>query len=334
MESVLLDAVGESKHSKQCLARPPMDLKELDSLVRFLQSNLIERSTKQNYSTGVRDYIQFCSKHHLSLDPSSSTLSRYIAYTSKHIASGPKYLSGARHYLKPLYPHFDESRSDPLVQATIRGSKKIRADPVHRKPPLRISHIELAYTHRHQSYDDLLFATMLSCAFYGCHRIGELTVPNQRSLFDFRKLVKRATLHFESHRAGYRLPYHKADRFYRGTDVLFCDQSVANPVTLLQEYTSARDSLHGARPALFICSNGSVPNRSWFESRLHAMFGKEFGCVSCRAGGATYYASLGLQESILMALGRWSSSAWKIYIRDNPAICAEMQLAAIRRSSA
>jgi hypothetical protein len=44
---------------------------------------------------------------------------------------------------------------------------------------------------------------------------------------------------------------------------------------------------------------------------------------------ATYYASLGLSSEIIQALGRWSSSAWKIYIREHPAIRAEMELASL-----
>ncbi|KAE9403286.1 hypothetical protein BT96DRAFT_801590, partial [Gymnopus androsaceus JB14] len=115
-----------------------------------------------------------------------------------------------------FYPHFDQSRSDPLVQATIRGSKKIRADPVNRKPPLRTAHIKVFYDQRHNSCNDLLFATIVSCAFSGCHRIGELIVPNQKSLFDWRKIIKRSSLKLEARHAGYQLPYHKADPFYQG----------------------------------------------------------------------------------------------------------------------
>lgn len=330
MERVLLEALGEQGGHNSRSVRPPMDLRKLDDLVMFLQSHAIEQSTKNNYSTGARDYIRFCTSHNLSLDPTPSTLSRYIAYTSKHIASGPKYLTGARHYLKQLYPSFDESRSNPLVQATIRGSKKVRADPVKRKPPLRTSHILQFYELRHLSYNHLLFATIISCAFYGCHRIGELTVPNQKSLFDWKKIIKRASLKLELAQAGYHLPYHKSDPFYQGTDILFCSQKIANPVSLLKEYTTARDKLHGARPALFICEDGSLPNRAWFESMFYAVVSREFGGHSARAGGATFYSGLGLDESIIMALGRWSSTAWKIYIRDNPAVRAELQLAAIR----
>jgi hypothetical protein len=331
MERVLLEALGEQKRQKGRSVHPPMDLRKLDDLVLFLQAHAIEKSTKQNYSTGARDYIRFCSTHNLDLDPTPSTLSRYIAYTSKHIASGPKYLTGARHYLKQFFPHFDESRSNPLVQATIRGSKKVRADPITRKPPLQASHILLFSELSSNSYDDLLFAVIISCAFYGCHRIGELTIPNQKSLFDWRKVIKRSSLKFELGRAGYRLPYHKSDPFYHGTDILHTHQKVGNPVLLLKEYCSIRDKLHGARSPLFLCEDGSLPSRSWFESRFYAVVTKDFGGHSCRAGGATFYARLGLDESIIMALGRWSSSAWKIYIRDNPTVRAELQLAAINR---
>lgn len=73
-----------------------MDLEKLDELVLYLQVHAIERSTRNNYTTGARDYLRFCRIHNLPLDPTPQTLSRYIAYTSRFIASGPKYLTGAR----------------------------------------------------------------------------------------------------------------------------------------------------------------------------------------------------------------------------------------------
>ncbi|KIJ99241.1 hypothetical protein K443DRAFT_102612, partial [Laccaria amethystina LaAM-08-1] len=52
--------------------------------------------------------------------------------------------------------------------AIIRGSKKIRADPVCRKLPLCPAHLQtfLIIAHGSGSYGDLLFATILSCLFY------------------------------------------------------------------------------------------------------------------------------------------------------------------------
>jgi hypothetical protein len=327
MEGVFLSCLGEPTPRR---ARPPLKLGDLDARVFHLQSHALEKSTVGGYLTGAHDYLRFCRLHHLPIDPTPQTLSRYIAYTSMSIASGPKYLTGVRHFLHDLYPSFDDSRASPLVQATIRGSMKVRADPVRRKQPIRISHL-LAFqdaARRSGDYDDLLFATIMSCCFYGCHRSGELVIKSKKGV-DWRKIIKRSSLHFSQGYAGYRLPYHKADPFYRGTDILFSTQDAADPVALLQEFVQARDAIHGARRALFLRKDGSHPTRAWLDSKLFSFVDRSFGGHSLRAGGATFYASLGLSESIIMALGRWSSAAWKIYIRDNPCVRAALQLAAL-----
>lgn len=87
--------------------------------------------------------------------------------------------------------------------------------------------------------------------------------------------------------------------------------------------------MHHARSPLFLCQNGSLPTRSWFEKKFFHLLNRDFGGHSPRAGGATFYAGLGLSESIIQAIGRWTSAAWKIYIRENPLIRAEQQLAAL-----
>jgi hypothetical protein len=330
MEGMLLSALGGSFSPRK--ARPTMDLADLDNRTVHLQVNAIEKSTVNGYATGARDYITFCLNHSLSIEPTPQTLSRYVAYTSMFIASAPKYLTGVRHFLSDIYPDFDDNRSHPLVKATIRGSKKVRADGVHRKLPLRQAHLQafLLLARSSDLYDDFLFATILSCCFYACHRSGELVQKNSKDLFDWRKVIQRDSLVFTAGRVQYHLPYHKADPFYRGTDILHHAQDVADPVALLSEYVSRRDTLHLGRLALFIREDGSHPGRSWFDRRFFSLLSREFGGHSARAGGATFYASLGLSEDVIQAIGRWSSVAWKIYIRDNPTIRAEQQLASLR----
>ena len=187
----------------------------------------------------------------------------------------------------------------------------------------------LVVSNSSNDYNDCLFATIISCCFYACHRIGELVSNNDTHLRDWRKIIKRASLHF-SGRAGYHLPYHKSDRFYQGTEILFTSHEIADPVSLLRHYVKRRDAVHQARAPLFIREDGSHPTRSWFEKKFFAILDRSFGGHSPRAGGATFYANLGLSEDVIQALGRWSSKAWKLYIRDNPAIRAELQLAALR----
>ena len=164
MEGVLLSILGGECARVSC---PPMELVDIDAQTRYLQVNSIERSTVKGYATGARDYINFFLKHTLSLNPTPQTLSRYIAYTSQFILSGAKYLTGARHFLTDLYPDFEWNRVHPIVQATIAGAKKIRADPVRRKLPLWPSHLETfqCVAFKTGTYDNLLFAVLLSCCF-------------------------------------------------------------------------------------------------------------------------------------------------------------------------
>ena|ERR1700730_2566881 len=179
MEGKLLSPVG-GPSSK---AHPPLSLKELDNRVRFLQANAIETSTHRHYTTGARDYIKFCCSHNLSIEPTPSTLARYIAYSSLYISSAPKYLSSAKHFLSKLYPDFESNHAHPTVQSTVAGARKICADPVRRKGPLCLLHLESFQSFASSSgkYNDLLFATIMSCAFYACHRMGELVFRNEHS---------------------------------------------------------------------------------------------------------------------------------------------------------
>lgn len=310
MESIVLTALGRRVDS-DCVRvrRPVLTLSEIDQRLLRLQVNSIESSTRQGYLTGAKDYVLFCIRHNLPLDPTPQTIARYVAYTSQFINSAPKYLTGARHFLADIYPDFDKNRQSAVVRSAIRGAQKLRSKPISRKEPIRMQHL-LQLVQRVSSYDDLLFATILSCAVYSCHRMGELVIPNASKLFDWRKVIKRGTLRFDDtlRRAFYILPYHKADPFYHGTPILHLHHDIASPVTLLRQYVQARDRLHGARIPLFLTQDGLIPNRSWFERRFFATFQRqEFGCHSARSGGATYYAALGLSEAVIMSLGHWSS---------------------------
>ena len=95
--------------------------------------------------------------------------------------------------------------------------------------------------------------------FYGCHRSGELVLKGKKNI-DWRKIIKRSSLHFSGGYAGYRLPYHKTDPFYKGTDILFSPQEVADPVVLLREFAQARDAIHGARRPLFLRPSVATPS--------------------------------------------------------------------------
>jgi hypothetical protein len=53
-------------------------------------------------------------------------------------------------------------------------------------------------------------------------------------------------------------------------------------------------------------------------SRLRKFFPNEIAGQSLRSGGATSLAEAGADLATIQAAGRWSSKAFRIYIRKNP----------------
>ena len=141
---------------------PPYGLEQFGQSSLFLQAHSIKVPTAHGYATGTHDYINFCINHTLPLDLTPSTLACYIAYTSQYIASAPKYLTGAQHFLADIYPDFNVNCSHPLVHSTIAGSKKTCADPIKRKLPLHVAHLEAFFQVAHTTgkYDDLPVVSM------------------------------------------------------------------------------------------------------------------------------------------------------------------------------
>ena len=110
-----------------------------------------------------------------------------------------------------------------MIQDTITGSKKVCTDPICCKLPICLtnlhSFIEIAISS--QKYNDLLFITILSCCFYGCHHLGELILKNGKDEFHWQKIIECGSLIFGVDHISYCLPYYKTDHFYHSTTVLF-----------------------------------------------------------------------------------------------------------------
>ncbi|KNZ73288.1 hypothetical protein J132_08059 [Termitomyces sp. J132] len=192
--------------SKQNLTfHSPTALTDLNVLTSHLQVHAIKKSTANGYATGVHDYVKFCINHNLSFDPTPQTLSCYIAYNSKYIGSGLKYLTGLYHFIQDFYPDFDNNQAHPLAQAMIRGLKKVCANPVHQKLLLCPHHLAsfVKTALQTKSYDDLLFATMMPCCFYACHRSEELVKKTVKEPTDWQKIIKRSSVNFTPGHARY-----------------------------------------------------------------------------------------------------------------------------------
>ncbi|KAF8804742.1 hypothetical protein BYT27DRAFT_7225334 [Phlegmacium glaucopus] len=111
----------------------------------------------------------------------------------------------------------------------------------------------------------------------------------------------------------FHLPSHKADRFFEGNKIIVKQPqfSQINTLSYFKCYITNRDSLFPLSSPLWLTSNGSVPNRQFFISRLHGFFSHD------ERPSLTKH---GVPPSIIQPMGRWSSDAFVIYIRKNPVL--------------
>jgi hypothetical protein len=285
--------------------------------------SILDPSTRTTYNSHLQSYLTFCKNHQFPITPTPDTLSFYVVYMSHHISpsSVVSYLSGICNRLQPFFPDVRTIRAHRLVTQTLTGCMKLYRAPIHRKRPLSVEDLLFVTTIFHApSHDDKLFLALLYSAFFALHRLGELTVPDRVPARDWRKVIKRSSVTLYNLGYGYVLPYHKADRFFNSSTIIISHHDGADPVPVFTSYLASRDSLFRLRPALWLTSSGSLPTRAWFLRRLHTLFPADVSGHSLRSGGATFFAALGWPDERIQALGRWSSDAFKIYIRKNPVV--------------
>jgi hypothetical protein len=165
------------------------------------------------------------------------------------------------------------------------------------------------------SHDDLLFIAQLITGFFALLRLGEMVFPDNVQIRDWRKVSHRSTVRLSDHRYEFVLPYHKADCFFSGNQVLItkCPDGL-DPLLHFNTYLHSRDELHPLHSPLWLREDGTIPTRSWFINRLGLFFGRHIRGQSMCAGGATFLAEKRTSPSLIQARGRWSSDAFLIYI--------------------
>ena len=287
----------------------------------------IEPSSASSYSSAVNSYFDFCSSHSLPVEPTPDTLSFFAVYMAHHIKpkSVSSYLSGICNHLQPFFPDVRSHRRHWLVTKTLTGCRKMLPSSTSRKRP--ISRHELASVAQQystsSSYDDILFLAILLTGFHGLLRLGELTWPDNSNLRDYRKVIMRSSVQINPKSFQFTLPGHKADRLFEGSRILI--QSTELPDDAWRAFTkfiTMRDRRFALRPELWLTECGSIPTRSWFLTRFHRHFSGNVGGHSLRAGGTTALAEASIPPHMIQAIGRWSSEAFQIYIRQHPVVLA------------
>ena len=225
--------------------------------------------------------------------------------------------------LEPDYPAIRDLRNSRHITKVMQGCIKMNTKAISRKSALTLDDVRLVCDRfkSSTSHDDLLFVALLTTGFHGLLWLGELTLLDNSSIRDWRKVTRCHSLLQRPHEFEFLLPAHKADRFFEGNWVLIrAFSSSFDPVPVFSRYLFSRDHLFPAATPLWLTFKGEVPSRSFFLSRFHLYFPKNFGGASLRSGGATHLAQLQTPDHVIRAIGRWSSDAWELYIRVHPTL--------------
>jgi hypothetical protein len=287
----------------------------------------VEPGSASSYSSAVKSYFNFCSSHSLPIEPTPDTLSFFAVYMAHQIKpkSVLSYLSGICNQLEPFFPDVRSHRRHWLVTKTLAGCRKMLPSTTSRKRPITRS--ELASVVRlysaATSFDDALFLSILLTGFHGLLRLGELTWPDNSNLRDYRKVVMRNSVRVQPSSYQFTLPGHKADRLFEGSQVLIQSTTLGDDALVpFTKYLSLCDRLFPFRAELWLREDGSIPTRAWFLNRFRSHFSGDVGGHSLRAGGATALAEAGIPPHMIQTIGRWSSEAFQIYIRQHPVLLA------------
>ena len=183
-------------------------------------------------------------------------------------------------------------------------------------------HDTTAHDHQHprslsQSRQHALFE-------HAQHRVRRVTETwgngseRQPEVAGFPKTTLRTSLTWVDNDYEFLLPAHKADTTFEGNRVHIAHIiNAPDPHPIMARYTCSRDRLFPLHPQLWLRSNGTMPTRAWFLACLSDFCPPKIAGQSMRAGGATALVEGGASGELIRGAGRWSSNAFKRYIRKN-----------------
>lgn len=168
-------------------------------------------------------------------------------------------------------------------------------------------------------YECLLFAAAYSLAFFGFFRVGEITVTKKEYTY---KVLAISDVWIDV-KAGIlllKLRYSKTDQCGKGVQIkLQRSESGVCPVNNMIQYLAIRPKVQGP---LFCHFNGKPLTRYQFSAVLKKVLVvcnvnyQQYKSHSFRIGAATSADKQGHSVETIKIAGRWSSEAYRSYIRN------------------
>lgn len=167
-------------------------------------------------------------------------------------------------------------------------------------------------------YETRLFIAVFTVAFFGFFRVGELTVTKPDYV---HRVVSLNDISFDKDLGTLviKLRYSKADQLGKGVEIkLHKSGTVVCPVSNVEQYLNVRSKVDGP---LFCHANGKPLSRYQFTAVLQKVLARldinynSYKAHSFRIGAATTAAEMGHSVEKIKLAGRWSSDAYRSYIK-------------------
>lgn len=282
-------------------------------------NNAFASSTSNTYNIGFRHYQTFCHQNGLPLFPlNDDTLSLFATHLAARMSqtSVRTYLAGVQ--CASRVRGFRERIEDmQKVRLTLRGIDRSRSSSSPRREAITFQHLDqirvflLSSEYSHQ--DRQLYFTASCVAFFGMLRVSEYTCPTS-SFFDSSRHLCVSDVTISTNMLLIRIKVSKTNQSGLGTTIrLPSINSIFCPVAAMRSFLSLRGFVPGP---LFMFANNLFLTRNMLSQFLRRVFNNiDINTHSFRIGGASCAAAAGISNSTIQILGRWSSSAFRDYLR-------------------
>ena len=308
----------------------------MDPAVQALSKHSVAVSTRKTYDAALRRYSQFCFAFNVSAPfPVSEHLLCYfvsmLAFQGLALQTVKTYVSAVKHENVavgfPDVPHTPRLRQLLLGVGRLQGS--LRRSVPRTRLPITV-HLIRGFMGLWSGGGIRLAAlrAAVSVCFFGFFRSGELTVPSATE-FDPRVHLSWGDVAVDDADPPTCVRVHlkrsKCDQMGKGVDVYIGatgDDDVC-PVKAVLAYVAVRGTAQG--PFFLLDQNSTPLTKPVFVAAVReglrrlGMDDRLYAGHSFRIGAATTAAQRGCEDSLIQALGRWSSAAFLSYVRTPPA---------------
>ena len=327
-----------------------MDIPQLDAAVQFYCRKGIAEATQKTYLSAMKRFASFCALYDIETPfPVSQVLLCYYVSSLAGQGLAPRsiatYLAAVRHgQVLAGFPEPKEYSAMPQLRLVLAGVKRTYAEkqgkvrsgrgtrlpitpPILRRLRSRVLQIGPGLESGH---DDLMLWAAIVTAFFSFFRSGEITVPSAAGFNPDRHLKWGdvcANRQESPSLVRVHLSFSKCDQLGRGVDVfLGATGDELCPVVAVTSYARRCGSAPGP---FFRFADGRPLVKTAFVEGVRrklteiGLDSSRYAGHSFRIGAATTAASVGLEDSVIRALGRWNSSAFLVYVRTPRAQLAE-----------